>query len=52
MITFGYRNAKTGHCLREFVNPTRSNTVFSDLRAIALIISPWAAFALVLGVTW
>lgn len=50
MITLAYRKAKTGHCLREFVNPSRPHTVFSDLRAIALIVSPWAAFIFFMGV--
>lgn len=46
MITTGYRNAKTGHCLREMVNPSRPSTLASDSRAIALILAPWAAFGL------
>jgi len=50
MITIGYQQTPKGHCLRELATPTRPSSAESELRAMALILAPWAVFALVLGV--
>ncbi len=50
MITYGFRNENPGHVLREFVTPSRPCTLLSDMRALALILAPWAIFGLVIGV--
>ncbi len=50
MITYGFRNENPGHCIREFVTPSRPATLWSDMRALALIVTPWAIFGFVMGV--
>lgn len=49
MITTAYQQAR-GHCLREFVTPTKPCTLAADSKALGLILAPWGLFALVIGV--